>query len=508
MPFSRAFKIAEERSRTKNFVTPNGLAIFKRVPSQLSYDAVIVGSGPNGLAAAVRLAQEKLSVLVLEAEKTIGGGVRSMEITLPGFTHDICSAIHPLGLGSPFFSRLPLEKHGLRWIQPDLPLAHPLPDGTAAVLSRSVDDTAAALGKDANAYRRLFATFSTRWDDLAREILQPVIHWPRHPWLLTSFGINGIRSASGLIKSQFSEEPARALFAGLAAHSFLPLEQKVSAAFGLVLGMLGHGVGWPLPKGGSQRIADALGSLLRSLGGEIKTGVRIANAEELPLARATLFDVTPCQWLRIFGDRLPVSYRRRLQKFRYGPGVFKIDYALSAPVPWRAAACARAGTVHVCGTWEEVAFSESEVSQGRAPERPFVLIAQPSLFDSTRAPTSKHTLWAYCHVPHGSTFDMSERIETQIERFAPGFRDCVLARHCMNTAHMEQHNANLVGGDINGGLGDLRQLVARPVLSRNPYRTCLPGIYLCSSSTPPGGGVHGMCGFHAAQSALRDVFRR
>jgi phytoene dehydrogenase-like protein len=475
--------------------------------SQHSYDAVIVGSGPNGLAAAVRLAQAKLSVLVLEAESSIGGGVRSAEMTLPGFTHDICSAIHPLGLGSPFFRQLQLEKHGLHWIQPDLPLAHPLPDGSAATLSRSVGETAAALGPDAGAYRKLFGRFSAHWNGLAREILQPFLHCPRHPWLMISFGLAGLKPAADLIKSRFAGGSASALFAGLAAHSFLPLEQRPSAAFGLILGMLGHGVGWPLPKGGSQRIAEALASLLRSLGGEIRTNVRVLHAEDLPLARATLFDVTPRQLLRILGERVPATYRARLEKFRYGPGVFKVDYALRAPVPWKAPECARAGTVHVCGTWEEVALSEREVSQGREPQRPFVLLAQPSLFDSTRAPAGEHTAWAYCHVPHGSTFDMRERIENQIERFAPGFRDCVLARHCMNTAHMEQHNANLIGGDINGGLADLRQLVARPVFSRTPYRTPLPGIYLCSSSTPPGGGVHGMCGFHAAEAALRDVFR-
>ncbi len=478
------------------------------MPGQFSYDAVVVGSGPNGLAAAVRLAQEKLSVLVLEAAPTIGGGVRSAEMTLPGFTHDICSAIHPLGVGSPFFRQLPLEKHSLHWIQPDLPLAHPLPDGTAAVLSRSVDQTAAAFGPDAKAYRQLFDRFSSQWDHLAREILRPFLHWPSHPWLLARFGLKGLQSASGLIKSHFSQETARALFAGLAAHSFLPLEQRPSAAFGLILGMLGHGVGWPLPKGGSQRIADALASVLRSLGGEIKTGMKIEHADQLPLARATLFDVTPRQLLLILGDRLPSSYREKLQKFRYGPGVFKVDFALGSPIPWQAQACARAGTVHVCGTWAEVARSETEIAEGKAPQQPFVLLAQPSVFDPTRAPAGEHTAWAYCHVPHGSTFDMSERIEKQIERFAPGFRDCVLGRHCMNTAHLEQHNANLVGGDINGGLADLRQLIARPVLNRNPYKTPLPGIYLCSSSTPPGGGVHGMCGFNAAETALRDVFRR
>jgi len=471
-----------------------------------AYDAVVVGSGPNGLAAAVRLAQEKLSVLVLEAAKTIGGGVRSAELTLPGFTHDVCSAIHPLALGSPFFRQLPLEKHGLRWIHPDFPLAHPLSGAQAAVLHRSIETTAGEFGQDAEAYKKLFSHLVRNWDDLAVEFLQPMLHWPRHPWLLGRFGLKALHSSSSLIQSRFRSEPARALFAGLAAHSFLPLEQRPSAAFGLVLGGLGHSVGWPLPKGGSQYIAEALASVLRSLGGEIKTGIRVEHLDEAPLARATLFDVTPRQFLRIAGDRLPSSYRDRLQKFRYGPGVFKMDFALSSPIPWKAEACARAGTVHVCGAWEEVALSERQVFEGKPPDRPFVLLAQPTLFDTTRAPAGKHIAWAYCHVPHGSTFDMTVRIEGQIERFAPGFRDCILARHSLDTAEMEQRNANLVGGDINGGLADLRQLIARPVLSLTPYRTPIPGVYLCSSSTPPGGGVHGMCGFHAAQAALKDVF--
>jgi phytoene dehydrogenase-like protein len=473
-----------------------------------SYDAVIVGAGPNGLAAAVRLAQEKLSVLVIEGARTVGGGVRSAELTLPGFTHDVCSAIHPLALGSPFLRQIPLEKHGLRWVQPELPLAHPLPNSSAALLDRSLEKTAEEFGQDAKAYRRTFSRLVSNWDALAGEFLEPLLHWPRHPLLLAGFGFKGLRSASKFLEARFCGEPARALFAGLAAHSFLPLEQSPSAAFGLVLGALSHGVGWPLPMGGSQRIADALASLLRSLGGEIKTNTPIAQLDELPLARAVLLDITPRQFLRIAGDRLPARYRERLEKFQYGPGVFKLDYALNAPIPWKDRACARAGTVHVCGTWAEVALSEREVSQGRAAERPFVLVAQPTLFDATRAPAGKHIAWAYCHVPHGSTFDMTERIESQIERFAPGFRNCILGRHSMNTAQMERHNPNLIGGDINGGLADLRQLVARPVFSPTPYRTPLPAYYLCSSSTPPGGGVHGMCGFHAAQAALRDIFRK
>jgi phytoene dehydrogenase-like protein len=473
-----------------------------------SYDAVVVGSGPNGLAAAIRLAQAGLTVLVIEAGETIGGGVRSAELTLPGFVHDVCSAIHPLGLGSPFFRQLPLENYGLRWIQPEFPLAHPLDDGRAAVLQRSVADTAREFGRDKAAYERLMTPLVTHWENLASEFLQPLLHLPRHPFRLARFGIHAFKSASGLAWARFAEEPARALFAGLAAHSFLPLEQRPSAAFGLVLGMLGHAVGWPLPRGGSQQIAQVLAAHLRSLGGEIVTHLRVESIGQLPLARAVLLDVTPRQLLRLAGSELPASYRSQLERFRYGPGVFKMDYALDGPVPWTAASCARAATVHVGGTLAEIALSEREVAAGRPPERPFVLLAQPSLFDETRAPEGCHTVWAYCHVPNGSAFDMTERIEKQIERFAPGFRDLVLARHAMNCADMERRNANLVGGDINGGLANLRQLLARPIFGATPYRTPATGIYLCSSSTPPGGGVHGMCGFHAAEAALKDLGKR
>jgi phytoene dehydrogenase-like protein len=396
----------------------------------------------------------------------------------------------------------------LYWIQPDVPLAHPLPDSEVAILHRSIEATAAELKADGTAYKKVFSHLVSNWDALACEFLQPLLHWPRHPFLLARFALEALHSSSALVKARFSGEAARALFSGLAAHSFLPLEQRPSAAFGLVLGALGHSVGWPLPKGGSQRIADALASLLRSLGGEIKTGHRVERLDELPLAKVVLFDVTVRELLRLVGERLPSSYRSRLEKFRYGPGVFKLDYALSQPIPWKAVACSRAGTVHVCGSHAEVALSEREVCQGRIPERPFVLLAQPSLFDSSRAPEGKHIAWAYCHVPNGSKVDMTQRIEAQIERFAPGFRDCVLAQHGMNTAQIEAHNANLAGGDINGGAADLWQLIARPVLSRNPYRIPVPGYYLCSSSTPPGGGVHGMCGFHAAEAALKEAFQR
>jgi phytoene dehydrogenase-like protein len=478
------------------------------MPAKFSYDAVVVGSGPNGLAAAIRLAQENLAVLVLEAKDSIGGGTRSGEITLPGFLHDLCSAIHPLGLGSPFFRQLPLEKYGLSWIQPEIPLAHPFDDGTAAALKRTIAATGEGLGPDKSNYDKLMAPLCSNWENLAAEFLQPLLHFPRHPLQLAGFGRRALRSATGLARSWFAAEPARALFAGLAAHSFLPLEQIPSAAFGLVLAMLGHAVGWPLPRGGSQQIANALAAHLRALGGEIQINSPVESLGQLPPARVILLDVTPRQLLKLAADRVPASYRRRLTQFRYGPSVYKVDYALAAPIPWKAKECSLAGTVHLGGTLDEVAASERQVANGDHPERPFVLVTQPTLFDKTRAPDGRHIAWAYCHVPNGSTFEMVVRIESQIERFAPGFRDCILARHTMTCATMEERNANLVGGDINGGLANLWQLLARPVLSPTPYRTPIPGIYLCSSSTPPGGGVHGMCGFHAAQTAIRDCFRK
>ena len=481
---------------------------------RVSYDAVVVGSGPNGLAAAIRLAQHGLSVLVLEAKGRIGGGTRSAELTLPGYVHDTCSAVHPLAVGSPFFRTLPLENYGLRWIEPEFAVAHPLEGGRAAVLrrghgvsaSQSVAQTAEGLGADRGAYQRLMTSLAADWEVLAREFLRPLLHLPRHPLKLARFGLRALRSAQALAESWFVEDPARALLGGMAAHSFLALDQPGSAAFGLVLGMSGHAVGWPLPRGGSQQIANALAAQFRALDGEIVTHTPVESLDQLPMARAILLDLTPLQLLLIASSKLPSSYSRRLGQYRYGPGVFKLDYALSTPIPWRAAECARAGTVHVGGRFAEVAASEHSVAQGKPAEQPFVLLAQPSLFDPTRAPEGKHTAWAYCHVPHGSSVDMTERMETQIERFAPGFRDCILARHATNCAKFERENANLVGGDINGGAIDLWQLLARPVLSLTPYRTPVPGLYLCSSSTPPGGGVHGMCGFHAAEVAIRDCF--
>ncbi|MFQ5614734.1 MAG: phytoene desaturase family protein [Anaerolineae bacterium] len=474
--------------------------------SRVAYDAVVVGSGPNGLAAAITLAQAGWAVLVLEAGETVGGGARSAGLTLPGFTHDVCSAIHPLGIGSPFFRALPLAEHGLAWIQPPLPLAHPLDDGTAVLLERSVEATGEALGRDAAAYRRLMAPLVGDWDRLAGDLLGPLPLPPRHPLTLARFGLKAIRSARGLAEGRFKAERARALFAGLAAHSLMPLEQPLTAAFGLILGLLGHATGWPLPRGGSQSISNALAGYLRSLGGEIVTGAPVASVDDLPPARAVLFDVTPRQLARIAGPHLPNRYRRRLMAYRYGPGAFKVDWALDGPIPWRAEACARAGTVHLGGSLAEIAAAERATWRGQHPERPYVLVAQQSLFDPTRAPEGKHTAWAYCHVPNGSTFDMTARIEAQLERFAPGFKDRVLSRSVKSPRQLERYNANYIGGDINGGVQDLRQLFARPTLRLRPYSTPNKRLFICSSSTPPGGGVHGMCGYHAARTALRRAW--
>lgn len=459
-----------------------------------------MGAGPNGLSAAIALAQAGRSVLVLEAASTIGGGTRSAELTLPGFVHDVCSAVHPWPLASPFLRTLPLARHGMELVQPAAPLAHPLDDGTAVVLERSVAETARGLGADGGAYRALFAPFVERADDLLDDALAP-LHLPRHPRLLARFGLVALRSATGLATSRFAGERARALFAGLAAHSTLRLDQPPCAGFGLALGIVAHAVGWPVARGGSQRIADALAAHLRELGGEIATDRRVTSLDELPPARAVLCDLAP-RGVRAIAPRLPAGYARALERFRYGPGVCKVDLALDGPVPWRAPECARAATVHLGGTLDEIAASEADVSRGRHPERPFVLLAQQSLFDPTRAPAGKHTVWAYCHVPNGSTVDMTERVERQVERFAPGFRDRVIARHVMTAADLERYNANYVGGDINSGLPDLRQLFTRPVARLVPYTTPLRNLYLCSSSTPPGGGVHGMCGYWAARAAL------
>lgn len=466
------------------------------------YDAVVVGSGPNGLVAAIELAHAGKSVLVLEASETIGGGCRSAELTLPGFLHDVCSAIHPLALASPALKDLPLERHGLHMIQPSVPLAHPLDDGTAVALDRSVEETAGSLEEDRAAYTKLMTPFVRAADDLVTQVLGPV-RVPRHPFSFGRFGVEALRSAAGLATAKFDGPRARALFAGIAAHAMMSLRHVTTAAYGLMLGVLAHSVGWPLAEGGSQAIVDALAVYLRLLGGEIRTGLEVSSLEELPPSRVVLFDLGPHQVARIAGAQLPPRYRRRLLEFRYGMGVFKVDFALDGPIPWKAQECEGAGTIHLGGTLEEIAASEDAVMRGYHAERPYVLLAQQSVFDPSRAPASQHTVWAYCHVPNGSTLDMSGRIEEQIERFAPGFRDRILACSTIDAAGYQRYNPNYVGGDINGGTQDLRQLFTRPVARLNPYTTPNKRLYICSSSTPPGGGVHGMCGYYGARAALR-----
>jgi len=461
--------------------------------------ACIVGSGPNGLAAAIVLAQAGLAVEVFEAQPTPGGAVRSMPLTQPGFVHDFGSAIYPLGVGSPFFSSLPLQKHGLEWIFSPAPLAHPLDDGTAVVLERDLASATSTLSPDGDAWRRLLQPFVEHWHEFASEVLRPVVTIPRHPWLMARFGMSALRSAKG-IAHRFQSERTRALFAGLAAHSFLALDEPLSGAFGMMMAIPVHAVGWPLARAGAQSITNALCGYLATLGGQVITSSRVESLDSLSAYDVILCDVAPRQLLAIGGRQLSDSYKRRLGKFRYGPGVFKLDYALNAPIPWTASECARAATVHLGGTFEEIAASEKAVRSGQCAERPFVLLAQPSLFDPSRAPAGKHTAWAYCHVPNGSRIDMLERIEDQIERFAPGFRQTILARRVFFPSDLESMNENLAGGDISGGIVDLRQMLFRP--TPYLYATSAPNIYICSSSTPPGGGVHGMCGYHAAKMAL------
>jgi phytoene dehydrogenase-like protein len=466
-------------------------------------DAIVVGSGPNGLAAAITVARAGRSVRVYEAAATIGGGTRTEELTLPGFRHDVCSSIMPLALASPFFRTMDLAGHGVEFIHPDAPFAQPLDGGRVAVLERSLSATAAGLGgDDGRAWRRLFGPLARAADDLAPELLGPVVHVPRHPLLLARFGLPAVRSAVGLARSRFDGEAARALFTGVAAHSMLRLDRPLSAAFGLVLGTYGHAVGWPMVRGGASAVTTAMAAELQALGGEIVTGHRVGSLDELPPARATLLDVTPRQVIAIAGDRSAGRIRGRATGFRYGPGVFKVDWALDGPVPWAADGSRRAATLHLGGTMAEIAASEADVAAGRHPDRPYVLFVQYAPWDPSRAPDGKAVAWAYCHVPAGSTVDMTERIEAQVERFAPGFRDRILARATRSPAQMEAYDENDVGGDINGGIQDIRQLVFRPWPSLDPYRLG-DGLYLCSSSAPPGGGVHGMSGFHAARSALR-----
>lgn len=465
--------------------------------------ARVIGSGPNGLSAAIALAKAGVEVDVFEAENIPGGGARTLPLTLPGFLHDFGSAVHPMAAGSPFFSTLPLADHGLEWIHGDFPLAHPLDDGSAVLLHRDLADQDREFGVDAKAWRSLVQPIAEEWDLFAQEALGPVVRIPRHPWMMARFGVAAFQPARRVASKHFKNARTRALFAGLAAHSFLSLDDVLSSAIGLVLGAAAHKVGWPIPRGGSQAISLALIRTFDSMGGKLHTSRRI-DAEAFRAWNSpevlTLFDTSPRQLVDIAGDCLRPGFRELMTRFKPGPGVFKIDYALSQPVPWRARECRRAISLHIGGTLEEIADSELQTSRGRHPERPFVLVAQPSIFDETRAVPGKHTLWAYCHVPNGSTEDMTDRIEAQIERFAPGFRDCIMTRYVSTPAILERMDANLLGGDISGGAMTMKQFLLRP--SALTYETSAPNLFLCSSSTPPGGGVHGMCGYRAARVAL------
>jgi phytoene dehydrogenase-like protein len=468
------------------------------------YDAVVVGSGPNGLAAAILLQQRGLSVLLIEAKSDIGGGLRSAELTLPGFVHDVCSSIHPLGIASPFLSSLPLQDHGLEWVASPLAAAHAFDGGRAVCLVKSVAETAEALGSDRETYQRIMEPLVADWPVLMPQLLGP-LRFTSHPFLMARFGWEGLRSVAALAR-RFHTVEARGMLAGMAAHAMQPLTNLTTGAAALLFLLAGHGKGWPFPRGGSARLAHALGDYFRRLGGVIQTGTPVTDLAKLPPARALLLDLTPRQLLQLAGHRWSSLYAWQLQRYRYGMGIFKIDWALAEPTPFSAIDCRQAATVHLGNSFEEIAAGEAATMRGTPAEKPFVLFTQPSLFDASRAPAGKQTAWAYCHVPGGSRRDMTEAIEAQVERFAPGFRERILARHVMDSAQIESYNPNYVGGDINGGIMDIGQLFTRPALRRSPYRTSAKGIYICSSATPPGGGVHGMCGYYAARSALRDVF--
>jgi phytoene dehydrogenase-like protein len=472
---------------------------------RIDYDAVVVGSGPNGLAAAITMQRAGLSVLLVEAKDVIGGGLRSAELTLPGFIHDVCSTIQPLAAISPFFKTLPLEAYGLQFIYPPIAAAHPFDDGGAAALHQSLEQTAQLAGADENAYTNLIKPLIGIWPGIASDVLGP-LHFPKHPVDMASFGLKALPSALQIAK-RFRTKEMRGLWAGMAAHSIQPLSNLATSAISLVLMIAAHVNGWPIAKGGSNAIANALASYFVSLGGTIETNFNVRSLNQLPSSHAVLFDVTPRQLLQIAGYKFSSLYHWQLQRYRYGMGVFKADWALDGPIPFTASACRQAGTVHLGNTLEEIAASEQLTSEGKHPERPFVLLAQQSLFDASRAPEGRHTAWAYCHVPNGSTIDMTEQIEKQVERFAPGFRDRIIGRYVMNAAQIEAYNPNYIGGDIIGGIADVRQLFTRPALRLSPYSTSAKGLYICSASTPPGGGVHGMCGYHAARRALKDVFK-
>jgi len=469
------------------------------------FDAIVVGSGPNGLAAAILMQQKGLSVLLIEGKETIGGGLRSAGLTLPGFVHDICSAVYPLAVASPFFAQLPLSEYGLEYIYPAIAAAHPFDNGTAAIIKKSIEETAALLGADEHAYLQLMQPLVKGWPSIAPDVLGP-LHFPKHPLAMARFGLLALTSATHLAK-RFKTVGAKGLIGGMAAHSIQPLTNTATSAIALVLMVQAHLRGWPIPKGGSNKIANALASYFISLGGTIETNFYVRSLEQLPSSHAVLLDVTPRQLLQIAGHRFSSVYKWQLEQYRYGAGVFKIDWALGAPIPFTAAGCRDAGTVHIGNTFAEIAQNEQRIWDGKNPEKPFVLLSQPSIFDPSRAPEGKHTAWAYCHVPGGSTTDMTAAIENQVERFAPGFKNTILAKHTMDTAQMEEYNPNYIGGDINGGVIDIGQLFTRPVLRWSPYKTSAKGIYICSSSTPPGGGVHGMCGYHAAKRAMRDFFK-
>lgn len=474
------------------------------MPSKDYYDAIVVGSGPNGLSAAIALCSTFRSVLLVEAKSSIGGGVRSAELTLPGFMHDICAAVVPLAISSPFFRSLPLERYGLTWIQPEIPVAHPFEDGTALFLHRSLEITCEALGEDGRAYKSLVEPFVKHHDTLLTEILKP-IHIPKNPYLMLRFAAKALGSAKNLAYKTFQNNRTRALFAGLSAHAMIPLEKPLTASFGIVLATLAHAVGWPIIKGGSQRLADVLSGIIRDNGGEIETDFAVSSLNDLPRASYYFFDVTPRQLLNIEGINLTNSYRARLRRFRYGPGVQKVDWALRKPIPWKADICKKAGTVHIGNSFEEIESSIKRVNDGEIPELPYVIVAQQTLFDTTRAPEGMHTAWAYCHVPNGASEDIANRIENRIEQYAPGFKETIMARHSMSALAMEHHNPNYVGGDINGGAQDIFQLYTRPTFSICPYRTSAKNIFICSSSTPPGGGVHGLCGYYATKSLTNFI---
>jgi phytoene dehydrogenase-like protein len=468
------------------------------------YGAVVVGTGPNGFAAAIVLQQAGLKVLLVEAESTVGGGMRSSELTLPGFTHDICSAIHPLAAASPFFNSLPLQKFGLEFIQPGFAAAHPFDDGSQALLKHSIADTAAGLQEDGESYEKLMTPLVRDWPLIASDVLGP-LRFPQHPMAMARFAKNVFVPADRFTQNHFKGKKAKGLFAGMAAHGMLSFSKSVSSAAALTLMIQGHLKGWPMIKGGSQQLALALASYFKSLGGEIRTGFRVNQLKDLPAAGAVIFDLGPRQILKIAGYGFSSFYRSQLEKYRYGPGVFKIDWALDAPIPFANEFCRSAATVHLGNTYEEISANEEMTLNGQCPQKPFVILAQQSLFDASRAPAGKHTAWAYCHVPSGSSVNMRSAIENQVERFAPGFRERILAAHTMNAQQMESYNPNYVGGDINAGVQDIRQLFTRPALRYSPYRTSAKGIYICSASTPPGGGVHGMCGFQAAKRVLKDM---